>query len=201
MKTLLALSFSVLAFTTAAHAEVNRQCWDGTFGYNYVNVVETARGVEVSLEGSTLHLPALYDTWNHSYVIGEFNHGSRVHALLPLSSKVEDAEGNITLSAKTIVVPTENGWNQEINPTLWLEHWTTNLGQSQKLITDIPVHVLKVELNKDLIKLSFKQARAPGEPALESVGVACHFDHASDTTVFPEELKTFLDAKAETSRK
>lgn len=193
MKTIIA--FALLSVSTFAQAEVKLNCWDGSFGYNYVHAKETARGVEISLEGSTLGLPALYDSWSHSILIDGFhNQKPRLHALLPLESKVENSNGDLTLSAKTIVSETPEGFFVSKHPTLWLEHDHVSLGQSKRLITDIPLQTLEVKLSDEQFTLSFKQDKAPGEPALETVTVGCSMTTNARDLEFPADLKSFLDS-------
>lgn len=191
MKSLIVLG--LLALPAIAHAEVNTQCWDGSFGYNYAKIVETSRGVEVSLTGSTLGLPSLYDNWNHSFNLGSWASGSKpsLHIVLPNKAVVTDG---VSVWNDKMVTVEENGWQIGKYPKIWVRHGARNLGQWQWLYSDIEVSQVIVKASDDEISISFRQHYAPGEPALQTVTVGCSSKTAPAELGLPSEIANVIDA-------
>lgn len=191
MKSIIVLG--LLSLPAIAHAEVNVQCWDGSFGYNYAKIVETSRGVEVSITGANLGLPSLYDNWNHSFNLGNFTTGSKpsVHIVLPAKAEVKD--GTSTWTDKVFTVE-ENGWQVAKYPKLWVRHGARNLGQWQWLYSDIEVSQVTVKSSDDGVSVSFRQHYAPGQPELQTLHVGCYTKDAPESLALPAEIANVIDA-------
>lgn len=197
MKTIIALGLLTLSssLSAIAHAEVKAECWDGSFAYQYAKIVETSRGVELSITGSNLGLPALYDNWAHSFSFGSWTSGSKpsLHVVLPNNPKTLD--GATVWSDKTAIVE-QDGWQQEKNPKIWVRHGVKNLGQWQWLYSDIEVSEVSVKSSDDSVSVSFRQRFAPGQPELQTLSIDCSHKSAPADLALPAEIANVLDAAA-----
>ena len=190
MKTILT-AMSLLA-STQAFSEINVSCWDGTFGYNYAHVVETSRGVEVTLTGGTLELPTFYPDWGQT--IGWTFSGSArptLHILFPNKPTVE-GDHIILTDEPRVSEGSTDVWSDRILPTLYLELWTKSLGESKRTITDIELITAKLDIAPNSLALTISQANVNGHP-LETISLRCMGSGQADTLVFPKALTDHLD--------
>lgn len=193
MKSLFILG--ALALSSAANAQVNQECWDGSFGYNYARVVETSRGIEVSLTGSSIKLPPLYSTWNQSLLISnQFNSiKPSIHVILPNKPTVK---GDTTTWSDDVKVVQENAdsFPQAQYPVLWLKHYQRNLGAWQSLVSDIEVQGLSVDVSPNGVTINFTQHYAPGTPKPQKISVGCGHSGVPENVALPAELVNHLDS-------
>ncbi len=198
MKSLFTIAITALSLSTVASAEISHECWDGSFGYNHARIVESSRGIEVSLSGSTLNLPPLYQNWSMPLQFGDLFNGLKpsVHIVLPKASKTE--AGSTTWSDNVVIIPPteDNPWTQAKWPVLWLQHYGKNLGTWQELLTDIEVKNLSVTLDDNAVTVRFTQHFAPGEPEAQEISVGCAHKSAPESVALPSKLKTHIDSLA-----
>ncbi len=178
-------AFSSFASPDLSSPKLDQSCWDGSFHYKYVTLVETDNRVEVSFQGSdlgALTLPRSNETFRNDHW------GSRIY----LAFKKE----NCSLSPDK-----KSGRCEKAGNILWESLFVgrdfNNLFDVASVITSFPTYKIAVEFSPTNVKATIVSALDDGREQNIQFKLTQCYPAGDWDNAFPPELKKHLDSLTE----